>query len=39
MSQYKLGFVDDSVISLLESVEQYYQYVKEIKKYDLPIPR
>ena len=38
MSQYKLSFVDDSVISLLESVEQYYQYVKEIKKYDLPIP-
>ena len=37
MSQYKLSFIDDSVISLLESVEQYYQYVKEIK-FDLPIP-
>ena len=38
MSQYKLSFVDDSVIALLESVEQYYQYVKEKKKHDLPIP-
>lgn len=33
-----MNFVDDSVLSLLERVEQYYAYVKQLKKYSLPIP-
>ena len=38
MSEYKLSFVDDSAIQLLEKIEQYYEYLKEPKKHDLPIP-
>ena len=38
MSQYKTSFVDDSVLVLLENVEQYYQYIKQLKKHSLPIP-
>lgn len=38
MSIYKISFVDENVLLLLEKVELYYMYVIELNKRELPIP-